>query len=212
MIKYILILLLICGSVYGVDLNTMAEARAQVYKFHGLDTTSVANLDTGTVNGYIGFGIARVNEDLLARKLRATVVTVSGTELYGFDSAINIRACFAFSGNNIKGIKYLNIEDAPSQLLSEVTVLSDSLAEYFYRWGDSIGFLPTPVGIDTFWVFYSSEISDGEISVLPYKYRLGAVLYAAYLAAYDIKVDPSPFLSAYDMFIKSKRAEATGEK
>lgn len=210
-IKYIFILLLLCTSVYAVDLNTMAEAKVQVYKFHSFDTTGVDNLDTGTVSGYIGFGIARVNEDLLSRKLRTTIVTASGTELYGLDSAISVRACFAFSGNNIKGIKYLNIKDAPSQMLEEIIVESDSLAEYYFRWGDSIGFLPTPVGVDTFWIFYSSEISDGAISVLPYKYRLGAVLYAAYLAAIDIKVDPTPFLTAYNIFVKSKRVEAVAE-
>ena len=86
--KYLLLIMLLAVSASAIDveLNTITKARVLVYSQLGLDTTGTSNLATGIVDGYVGIGINRINEDLLAYKKNAFIVSSASQRLYVLDS------------------------------------------------------------------------------------------------------------------------------
>ncbi len=215
MIKYLFLIMLLTVSVSALDveLDSTRHVRVMVYSLMGLDTNGTSKLAPSTADGYVGIAIGRTNEDLLGYKRNEFIVSGAGTRLYELDSVIELRACMLYVGDSVIGLKYINLDEVDDSVLAIVNISSSDIPEYYFRWGDSVGFLPpTANANDSFWVFYYAVLPADSIRLLNVDYRMGVVFYAAYLAAIDTKVDPTPYITAYKDFIATKRKGAVEEK
>lgn len=214
-IKYLFLIMLLAvgASALDTELDSVRQARVMVYSLMGLDTTGTSKLATGTVDGYVDAGIRKTNEDLLGYKRNAFIVSSAYQRLYVLDSMIEIRACFWYTHDSTIALKYINLEEAADSVSEVVNISSDDRPTHYFRWEDSVGFFPVIAeDNDSFWVFYYALLPADSISLMKVDYRMGVVFYAAYLAAIDTKVDPTPYITSYKEFIATKRRGAVEEK
>ena len=206
--RYLILLLLLAVNVCGTDLDSTRQARVQVYSWLGLDTTGTKNLPTARVDDNIYFGIQQVNNDLAEYNKVDLVTTADGERYVTLDSVVRLVACQMVSNDSIVGIDVIHSQDMVDSVLEkENSMESDEYkySEYVYEWGDSLGFVPTPIQIDTFQVHYIHVIPEDSIQFIRENDRVGVVYWGAFLSATDVSSGKAElFLQMYKDFVASR--------
>jgi hypothetical protein len=210
--KLLLIFCLLASVATAGVLDTNAKARIEVFKLLAMDTTGTSNLSTGIVDNFIYAGLERVCEDLSAKERVKKITLLKNYRHYLIDTSsgydvINLRACLWIDGDSVVPLTPLDIDASPNVVWEQVNTAGLDRPGYFYRWGDSVGFIPMPAATDTVLVFYNTTVTPSSTSMaeVPIDYRWGAVYWAAYLSAVRIGIDPAPYLSLYQQFVVTKK-------
>ena len=205
----ILLILLIPGVLSAsVAIDSVRQARVMVYKMLNMDTTGTSNLPTAYVDQYVNMGIAQANEDLSGYQRSDSVQVANNVQMYAIDSVIDIKACWLVSDGELSPLTGLGIDSLDRKFFNTVNLTEDEKPEYYYKWGDSIGFLPEPNEADTFNVYYVHVIPLDSMRLLPYKYRYGAILWAVYISTMSVDMQRAEaFYKAYGTFIMQKKQE-----
>jgi len=193
------------SAAHAGNLDSTRQARVQVFRNLGLDTAGTSNLSTGSVDYYVRRAVNQVNEDLQAYKRQVSLTTVDGQMMYNVgDSMVNVIALIASNADSTYGLKYIDFDT--NSLVWEYDEDGIGYPEYYFKWGDSIGVIPKPrkAGI-SMRLFYVGLIPTDSLRKLPEVYRDGVVLYATYLAAGNIGIDPVKYLGQYLDFLSRKR-------
>lgn len=201
--RYLLIFLLLFSVASGADLDSTRQARVAVYSLLGLDTTGTKNLPTNTVDFYVNQALQQVNEDLLISKKYQSITLVDGTLMYNVDSIVQAVSAWYLNGDSAYGLAYVSLDTFSRKLEYDQT--GTAYPEYYYRWGDSVGFLPPPRQAGTVRLYFVRTIPKDSLRIIPTNLKTGIVYYAAYLAAVDIFNDGSAYLKVYDEFVARKR-------
>ena len=220
--KLLFILLLFVSVASAGYLDTNIKVRTEVFKLLALDTSGTSNLSTAIVDNFIYNAMDRVCEDVSAMERVRKIVSVVGTRHYVIDSdtgydVINLRACLLINGDTILPLTQIDIDATPSVVWEKVNTVGLDKPGYFYRWGDSIGFIPIPADTfvtDTFLVFYNTTVTPGitSVSSIPIDYRQGVVYWAAYLSAVRLGLDPVKYLNLYQQFVVGKKPTTGAQK
>jgi len=211
MILRTIMILLLAGGLMAADLDSTRQARVSVYRLLGMDTTGTDNLGTGEVDFYVNQGIKRVNEDLRVYRKHENITLADGTYYYVLDSVVFLVAAWAMNSDSVYGLRAVNMDTFNGRW--EFDEDGIGYPEYYFLWGDSVGFVPSPrASGNVVDVLYAHLIPTDSIRFLPSSYRFGAVLYAAFLAANDVGVDGQVFINSYAEFINSKRGIEPSKK
>jgi hypothetical protein len=198
-------LVLFFGYAKAVDLDTLRQVRVATYSLLGMDTTGTNHLPTNRVDEYVKYAVRFANENLLAYKKNEIIVTVDGTRLYALDSVVSIIGAWYVSNDSIKSLQFIDLERLYDSSLIEINDDGTGPPERYYRWGDSVGFIPTPRDVDSMLIFYCHVIPDDTLGLIPLSYRQGIVYLTASLAAMDIGRDGGLYMTMYQDFINRKR-------
>jgi hypothetical protein len=211
--KLILVALcLLAVSASAIQLDSVRQVRVQVYNIHGVDTTGVKDLPTNTVDEYVNLGIRQLNEDVAAYRCNELITSTDGTRFYAIDSMIQVISCYFVSNDTMIGLDYINLEQIDQRVFDAANEGAANSPDKFSIWGDSLWLIPTPNTTgDTFLVLYNGLIPQDSIRLIPQKYRMGVVYYAAYLACKDLGktlADQQLLWTDYLNFVTSKKKEA----
>lgn len=192
----------------SVAYDSLRQARVEVYRLLNMDTTTPTILPNAMVNNFINVGIAQVNEDFSAYQRTDTIQTVKNQGLYRLDSVVQINSCWLISENTLMPLIGLSMDSLTAKFFETLNITEEDKPQYYYKWGDSVGFFPKPSGVDTFKVFFTHTIPLDSMRLLPYKYRYGAIVWGAYVAAVSIGSPKAPLLyQYYGTFLGSKKME-----
>lgn len=203
-----LLLVLLAVSVDGAVLDSTRQVRVAAYKLLQMDTTGTSALATADMDQWVNVAINKVNEDLSSYKRRKISTMTDGKRLYVLDSCIQVEQCFLITNDSIWALDFIDLDEADIKVFEIVSKTTDDYPTHYYMWGDSIGFIPTPIRADSFIVFYNHLIPNDKMSLFPHNHRLGVVLYTAYLAALDTNKDATPFLQQYQEFVATRKPKA----
>jgi len=207
-LELILLILLMAVSASAVDLDSTRQVRVAAYRLLQMDTTGNNALSTGVMDQWANMAINKVNEDLGSYRRTKLATMTDGSRLYVLDSCIQVTQCLMVTNDSIWGLEYIDLDNIERGVPGIINKITTDFPTHYYIWGDSIGFIPTPVRSDSFWVFYTHLIPEDSMRLLPYNHRYGVVLYTAYLAALDVGKDPTLILSQYNEFISTRKPKA----
>jgi hypothetical protein len=154
---------------------------------------------------YVKSGVRFLNEDILAYKKNEIIVSVEGTRLYALDSVVAIIGAWYISNDSLKSLQFIDLERLYNSSLIEIDEEGKGPPERYYRWGDSVGFIPSPRNADSVLIFYCHVIPDDTLGLIPLNYRQGVVYLTAVLAAMDVGGNHVKYMTMYQDFIDRKR-------